>query len=109
MPSVMFLLCTVSYVRYYNTPFYTLLHITLQHQISALEVTRNVCFKFILMNFDYCVPLGSFATTDQGNMRGTSVLRFSEMDTSSGVDTETAKALYQKGRTLHFDFCLFKL
>ena len=50
------------------------------------------------MNLDFYVPSGSFATTDQGNMRGTSVLRFSEMDTSSGVDTETAKALYQKGR-----------
>ena len=40
---------------------------------------------------------GSFSTTDQGTDRGTGVLRFSEMNSGSGMDKDTAKALYQKG------------
>ena len=44
-------------------------------------------------------PIGSFSTTDQGTVRGTGVLRFSEMETGGGGgDAETAKHLYQKGR-----------
>jgi hypothetical protein len=39
--------------------------------------------------------LGSFSTTSQGTDRGTGILKFSQMNNSSGVDA--AKSLYQKG------------
>ena len=50
------------------------------------------------VHYSFLFIAGSFATTDQGTERGTGVLRFSEMNTSSWVDAETAKALYQKGK-----------
>jgi hypothetical protein len=43
--------------------------------------------------------LGSFSTTTQGADRGTGMLKFSQMDNSSGADA--AKSLYQKG-ALHY-------
>lgn len=63
------------------------------------------------LNYSFLFTAGSFATTDQGTERGTGVLRFSEMNTSSWVDAETAKALYQKGKPqpLRFLHLLFVL
>ena len=103
-----------SYVQnntYRTTPHHFIRYMILRYKIASRHKKINKIHSFILIliHLDFSVPLGSFATTDQGNMRGTSVLRFSEMDTSSGVDTETAKALYQKGSTLHVAFCLFEL
>ena len=39
--------------------------------------------------------VGSYATTDRGSDRGTSILKFSEM--SEGADKEAAKSIYQRG------------
>jgi hypothetical protein len=86
---------------YVAAPQHIALYLTSHFNMTYLhkKIEKTYSFTLVLIYLVVCVPSGSFATTDQGNMRGTSVLRFSEMDTSSGVDTETAKALYQKGKS----------
>jgi hypothetical protein len=48
---------------------------------------------------------GSFSTTG----RGTGVLKFSEMETAEGSDTESAKYLYQKGMRCFPPFLYYHL